>query len=393
MFNLLLDDQVVLVVDLAVPDGHQAVEPPLDDHLLPLELGVGCAEVQLVPLAVQLDGVVVPHHPRLLDAEDRFQVRRTRGPVGVHAAFRLDGEPFVEPLQEDLPQALIRLIYGFDVVDAQPDDKAVLQGPEHAFDAAFGGRAPGQNLIDAELLEGPLDLGQGLLLAVGGRFPRRQVDCEVAGPVRVEGQGEAVALAVGLQDGHVGLGRVRFEEPPEDYAGGVVDADDEPEFGYVLAQPMVDGRVNLEQFAEAAPPFPGAPVDHLGLPALPEPVAHEELPEPLLADFYLVILPEVLGHLEGRHVSVLRFGEPDDLFDRLFLHGVVWLATFGWYGDPVPAEVAVIVDQALEMAQGELDHLGTNHLSNYSSDALHNGAQEELPTALGSLDGGFGALR
>lgn len=133
---------------------------------------------------------------------------------------------------------------GGDARVGQERDQTVLKGAEAAFDFAFGLRAGGDEVGDAQGGEGALELGAWLVAARGGHM------AEQGQAVGVEGQGQAVGGEEAAEVLEVMPGGVRGDEGgPEQRAGMVVDGEQE---GLLVCgrPPLVDRGVMLPEFAD-----------------------------------------------------------------------------------------------------------------------------------------------
>src|SRR5262245_5203123 len=174
-----------------------------------LEAGTGAparllGELQDHP--VEPDGVIAGHGPGFLVTEDFGQIgveQRDEGNGGVGGGA---AELSVEGGQEAVAQVAVGGRQGADAGDAEFVDQAVLEGAIDALTAPAGLGGIAEDVLDAELLEGPADLGE---LATVGAAARGGGMAGPAGAVRVEGRGEAV----GLEDGTEGLGEGLTRRP------------------------------------------------------------------------------------------------------------------------------------------------------------------------------------
>jgi len=72
----------------------------------------------------------------------------------------LDSEALIVATDE-IRQELVGLFDSRDSGEAQFEGKAVLEGLPQAFDASFGLRGAGVDMVDAELLESSSELAEG----------------------------------------------------------------------------------------------------------------------------------------------------------------------------------------------------------------------------------------
>ena len=94
--------------------------------------------VQLIQTILEADGVIVGHHTRLLNAEDRGQVMSAaQGAMGVASVGGRDIETPVVIGQQTL-QHFVGLVDGLHFGQTQLLDPAILGRAERAFHAAFG---------------------------------------------------------------------------------------------------------------------------------------------------------------------------------------------------------------------------------------------------------------
>jgi len=147
-------------------------------------------------------------------------------------------------------QFLCRGVSG-DFLVGQEGDDSILEGAEAAFDFAFGLRAEGDQMRDAQGGEGALELragiaaiGRGLMAEQGQAIGVKRYGQAVAG----KGAAEVLEVVPGGVGGN--------KDGGQEFAGVIIHRQQE---GLLLRRgpPLVDGGVVLPQFAQAGP-FPAA---------------------------------------------------------------------------------------------------------------------------------------
>src|SRR5437763_1589074 len=130
--------------------------------------------------------------------------------------------------------------------------RQILQHAPEAFDAAFGLRTVGGDEGDAELFEGPAELG-GLAFA-GQLFfhcPVVIVADEDAAVIAVKGQRHAETAQQLAQQAEIAESGFRREElRGQDFPGGVILHAQSGELRATSFEPIVRAAVELHQFAE-----------------------------------------------------------------------------------------------------------------------------------------------
>src|SRR5271165_4340505 len=200
------------------------------------------------------DDVVGADHALVAEAEAAGEIE-ARG-QGAEVALSLaggDGEALVVVGAE----AGEDLVGGVEIAglgEAKFADQAVLAGAPGALDAAFSLGRVGGDLLDAEFLESPAQLGGALFPGeLFGYGPMGIVALEDAVAVAVDTEGHAVSGDHGVHRAHIAEGIFGFElkVSGEDLAGGVILKADEGELGAAAFQPVVAAGVGKHHHAEA----------------------------------------------------------------------------------------------------------------------------------------------
>jgi hypothetical protein len=136
--------------------------------------------------------------------------------------------------------------------EAEFDHQAVLEGTEEALDAPFGLGRMGPDPADAELTEGPADLGlagdAAELLLQGER--EAGIRAKDAMAIGVDRAGEAIASGEAAEEEEVAVGiLLRAEDAVEDLAGRIIDRAVQDEAGAPVLEPGVVAAVHLDQEA------------------------------------------------------------------------------------------------------------------------------------------------
>src|SRR5262245_9567917 len=271
-------DLPVLQITALKADRQRPIQTQFDHHLAPPLPGPDRLE-QLVKAVAEAHRVVVGHHPLLLDRQDRRQVlRRSQRPVRVTRLPRRLAEAAVVRGQQAFQQT-VGLRAGRHLRQAQLLDPAVLGGAEGTLDAPLGLGAVGADQADAQLPQGSTELrlgvGHGVALVLG---------LEDAVPVGVQFQGSAKPTQPAAQQVPVGLGRAGGVETGQHTTGGVVNHADQDQLLSPAFQPVVQGGVQLDQFAKAGTPRPAAAVRFATALTLPQTGGQQPATQGLGAD-------------------------------------------------------------------------------------------------------------
>ena len=177
------------------------------------------------------------------DDRARFQQRELpsgigRAPGGAANRGILVGHLAV---QDDLGGGVIA-----DLLVSQERHQALLQGAKAAFDLAFGFRAWGDQMGDAQGREGTLELGAGIAIIGHGIMAKE------AEAIGVDDQGQAVLLEEAAKmleviPGGIGGDKDRAQE----FSRVIIDGQQEGLFGGSWP-PLVDGGIVLPEFAQAS---------------------------------------------------------------------------------------------------------------------------------------------
>src|SRR5208337_1818966 len=147
----------------------------------------------------------------------------------------------------------VGLLQGGGAGEAKFADQTVLKGAPGALDAALGLGRVGGNLLDAEFLESPSELGRRLFSGeLFGQGPVGIVALENAVAVAVEAEGYAVRGDHGVQGAEIAEGIFGFELEVggQDLAGGVILKADERELGAAALEPVVTAGIGERHHAE-----------------------------------------------------------------------------------------------------------------------------------------------
>jgi len=227
---------------------------PAIESLMDLYGGSGKAEasglrMDLQPVTVPLDNVVVTDDTLMSEAADAIQIFRSRAP----GLFRIAGDTGEAAIVvgEEAAQDQVGGVEIAGLCQAKLAGEAVLQHPPKALDAAFGLGTLSGDESDAELLESATELS-GFLLA-GELFvdgPVLVVASENAAAIAVESDGDTVAAQQALQQAEIALGSFRGEElGGQDFAGSIVLHAQSGEPGAAAFEPVMRRAVELDQFA------------------------------------------------------------------------------------------------------------------------------------------------
>ena len=200
------------------------------------------------------NGVVQGHDALVAKAEATGQIEGVWQRAKVRNRFRREnGEAAFEVGQESF-EHMIGVLQSAGVSQAEFADEAVLEGAPETFDAAFGLRGVGGDLLDAELFQGTSDVGRKL---VTGEFfsdgPVRIVALEQAVAIAIEAEGNAVSGEEGVQTTEVAGGVFGFEleSGGGNAASGVVEQPEQGEERAAALEPVMTAGIALQHHAEA----------------------------------------------------------------------------------------------------------------------------------------------
>ena len=138
--------------------------------------------------------------------------------------------------------------------EAKFADQAVLGGAPGALDAAFSLGRVGGDLLDAEFLQSPAQMGGALFSSqLFGHGPVRIIALKDAVTIAVQAERHAVGGNQGVQGAEIAESIFGFElkVSGEDLAGGVVLKADESEFGATAFEPVMTAGIGEHHHAEA----------------------------------------------------------------------------------------------------------------------------------------------
>src|SRR5918911_1120312 len=186
--------------------------------------------------------VVPPDNPILLNTKHARQVAHKRHEC-VPRLRRLDRKARVVLGHIDFGQVAVGLLYGVDPGQPQHLRQAALERAEHPLHPAPSLRAVGRDVLDAELLQSPTNLGQLILIDRLAGLGREEV---VTAPIGIERAEQALALDHLPQATQAREGAFLFDQKGRvDLARGVVQRDNQIQ-RRLPAQPGM-GRAILEQ--------------------------------------------------------------------------------------------------------------------------------------------------
>ena len=247
----------------AMIDGERALEVDVDIKAGAREAGRVRAGLELEDPAIQLDGVIVLDRACVLEAADALEVptrgRRTPGGRGVCGGVR---KTRIVAWEKAVEHAL-GLGEGARLDEAQFGHEAILEGAEEALNPAFALRRLGGDPADAEIPEGPADLGLARgaaeLLLHGER--EAGIGAKDALTIGVDSAGEPIAAGDVAQEQEVTVGILfRTEHTAEHLSSRIVDRAVEDEAGTAVLEPGVLAPVHLDEEARLRHALPPAAV-------------------------------------------------------------------------------------------------------------------------------------
>ena len=259
------------------------------------------------------------------------------GVVGYQRLLGRHTELLVEPGQE-FPQHCVGLGDGGGSRQPEFADQAVLEGAGHAFDTTLGLRRTGEDLLNAQFLHGPAEVGW----ADGLRYmPWLSGKLEDPVPVSVDCQGDAVAADQTLHQQKVAPGvLLGLEDGVGDRAGGIIHRQQQDEPGSPLLQPGVVAAVDLQEHAFLGHPRPPYPVFGGTVPpGAGQPVAVEETAYRLAAQVNALALRQHLSQVAVVEAVVFPAGQDDHRGSHIFGQCTMGLAApvaMGQRGGPFP---------------------------------------------------------
>ena len=250
---------------------QRTVELFFHDHRVTLEDGDLLCLVELEPLILEADCVVVVHGALGLDREDGWQplsqLLRERT-VGVTLCACVNTEAFVVIGQVRLSEKAIRRVAFFDASESQLFHQPVLLCIERALDPAFGLWRVGMDNLDPDLLHRSLELRHHLGVVDSALV----VDLVGTESVHVYGHRKAVCIKVCTPEAEDCVySFVVLEDLVRNGTRRVVDGVEEAVFSAVL-EPVVVATVELDEFAVQRTALAPGTVDGVGTP-------HVRLPE------------------------------------------------------------------------------------------------------------------
>src|SRR5271170_7105408 len=205
-------------------------------------------------MSAQGDDVVGADHALVMQAQAAGQIEATRQAAEVARGLGGGtGEALVVVGAEALEHG-VGLLQGGGAGEAKFADQTVLAGAPGALDAALGLGRVGGNLLDAEFLESPSELGRRLFSGeLFGQGPVGIVALEDAVAVAVEAEGYAVRGDQGVQGAEIADSIFGFELEVggQDLAGGVILKADERELGAAALEPVMTAGIGERHHAEA----------------------------------------------------------------------------------------------------------------------------------------------
>ena len=199
----------------------------------------------------------------------------------------------------------------------------VLEGSGGTFHTALGLRRASEDLLDAQFLHGPAEVG-GLHRRLDVPGLARKLAHAVA--VAVKGNGPAPAFDQALHQGEVAAGVLLGTKHRVDHgAGGIVHRQEQGELGTVIAQPPVETAVDLHQHPSLGHPLsPGpvlgwTPVARTGDARLGQDAAHGG---PAQVD--VLPVPEQLGEVGVIGANVAGAGQLHHRVGLYVSNGVAW---------------------------------------------------------------------
>jgi hypothetical protein len=148
--------------------------------------------------------------------------------------------------------------------EAKFADQTILASAPGALDAALGLRRVGGDLLDAELVESPSELGGSLFSGeLFGQGPVGIVALEDAVAVAVEAERDAMGGDHGAESAEIADSIFGFEleVSGQDLAGGVILKTDESELGAAALEPVMTagiGERHHADFTSCPQPWPSA---------------------------------------------------------------------------------------------------------------------------------------
>ena len=220
---------------------------------------------ELEQAAVELDRVIVPDGPLVLEAADPLEVggRGLPGRLGMRGRV---GEARIVAGEKPVAHAL-GCLERPGLGEPEFGDEAILEGAKEPLDPALALWRGGGDPANAQFVQGPSNLGRGhhAVQLLGERLGRAGIAVKEAVAIGVGSRGHAVAADETAEQEKVAV-RIFLgaKDGREDLAGGIVDGGQEHEARPAIFEPGMVTAVHLDEqtrlgHAFAAPPVPGWP--------------------------------------------------------------------------------------------------------------------------------------
>jgi len=209
-------------------DVIRAIQPEMDHHFGPDEMGPRGGRQELDDASLNGDGVVVGDGSFEAFAQDvsEFQIGRP-GPPGGDRVGGWNAEAALKAGQEAGIEVSCGLPSGGDAVKIEFGHEAILKGAVDPFSPASGLGGVGKDEGNAQLFHGPLELGR-LPIALGDPQPAVAGGGELGRPIKVKRGGQTILLKDLVADAETPFQVfLLLKEAVEGLAGGVVGAKDE----------------------------------------------------------------------------------------------------------------------------------------------------------------------
>lgn len=297
-------------------DGEGAIEPLVDLDGGPSIGPAPSIGEDLEVMRSEAHGVVVAHAATVLEAAHRGEIETVRdGTKGGGSLRRGASEALIMAGQIGREEG----IGTGEIVDpgeAQFADQAILEGAPEALDAALGLGRGGRDPLDAQLGEGPTDLGG--IRAAAQLFLERErcLFGAVEDPVMVgvHGDRESVGGDDLLEEHQVAGGILMLaEDCAEHGAGRIIDSVEQDEGGAALLEPGVMAAVELDEQSRSRHTLPaqavfgGAPP-----PRAAQAGRAEDAVNGGMGEDEILALGQELGEVAVIHSGVGRLGEADE---------------------------------------------------------------------------------
>lgn len=242
------------------------------------------------------------------------------GPVGVGWTGWFDGATAVVIGDVNVAEETVRFLDGRDGCQAELFDEPILMGEESPLDTPLGLWRMGANDLNVEVIHGAGELGDGGIIPKFFFNSGLSVDLVDGIFIDVEGDGTSVKAEIVAGGGHEVQGVFdRDEAGEENFAGGIVNEDQQDASRAAPFEPVVVGTVKLDELADGRPALAPGSVFGRRPPGFVEPLFDHSLTNDRDGQAQAMDFQELFFGEGGSKIGVSDFDDVQGLIEKVWI--------------------------------------------------------------------------